>query len=47
VLTGFWLNFFGKYNIGDVNVKGKTVLKWMLEVQIVDIVNWINSTFIL
>jgi hypothetical protein len=27
------VNFDGKYIIGDVN--GKTILKWMLEVQIV------------
>jgi hypothetical protein len=33
--------------MGDVIVNGKTVLKWMLEVQIVDIVNWIHLTFIM
>ena len=41
------VNFDGKYNIGDVVVNGKTILKWILEVQIVDIVKWIDLTFLL
>jgi hypothetical protein len=32
---------------GDVDVNGKTIFKWILEVQIVDIVNWIDLTFVL